>query len=86
MLSEDIQTSRLQQVCCEEEIGSGRLENVKLMQMEDSEWHRACDCMESNGVTVLFPCLGDNVCPHSGDVRPDMNSGAKVSETILDEM
>lgn len=35
------ESSRLQQVCQQQEIwSSGRLENVKLMQMEDSERHK----------------------------------------------
>lgn len=40
-LSAVAESSRLQQVCQQQEIwSSGRLENVKLMQMEDSERHK----------------------------------------------
>lgn len=67
--------------------GSARLENVKLMQMEDSERHKTCDCMVSNWVSIFFPAFCKNIWnPRSTVVILDINAGVKVSDILLDTL
>lgn len=61
-LSADIRTQRATEgLSADREFWRGRLEDVKLMQMGDSERRRAWCCLVSHSGAILFPLVSAKI-------------------------